>query len=155
VARALLITVLLSLLPAVRAQSAPQQPPAAPTTPPAAPATAPNPKEEEPPEEDVSLKPKEYALNPLQAAKELAAGNFYFKKGNMHAAAKRYLEATLWDPGSAEAFYKLGEASEKVRDFGTALEAYTKYLELDKNAKNGDALRKRIAKWPSASDPKK
>ena len=35
-------------------------------------------------------------------------------------------------------------------DYSTALEAYTKYLELDKNAKDGDALRKRIAKWPAS-----
>jgi tetratricopeptide (TPR) repeat protein len=114
------------------------------------PATAtPTPKEEEPPEEDVSLKPKEYALNPLQAQKEITAGNFYSKKGNHRAAQKRYLEATRWDSGSAEAFLKLGESSERLHDYGAALEAYTKYLELDKNAKDGDSLRKRIAKWPS------
>ena len=110
---------------------------------------------QEPPEEDEVLKPKEYVLNPLQAQKEITAGNFYDKKGNHRAAQKRYLEATRWDPSSAEAFLKLGESSEKLRDFTTALEAYTKYLELDKNAKNADALRKRIAKWPGGSDAKK
>jgi tetratricopeptide (TPR) repeat protein len=141
----------MSLLPIMRAQPAPQQPPATPTT------SAQIPKEEEPPEEDVSLKPKEYALNPLQAQKEITAGNFYSKKGNHRAAQKRYLEATRWDSGSAEAFLKLGESSEKLHDYSTALEAYTKYLELDKNAKDADALRKRIAKWPSPSkaDPVK
>jgi tetratricopeptide (TPR) repeat protein len=120
------------------------------------PKPAPNPaiEEQEPPEEDVTLKPKEYALNPLQAQKEITAGNFYSKKGNHRAAQKRYLEATRWDSGSAEAFLKLGESSEKLHDFTTALEAYTKYLELDKNAKDGDALRKRIAKWPAPkADP--
>ena len=105
-------------------------------------------QEQEPPEEDATLKPKEYALNPIQAQKEITAGNFYFKKGNYRAAQSRYEEATHWDPGSAEAFFKLGETSEKLRDFTTALEAYTKYMELDKNAKDVDALRKRIAKWP-------
>ena len=111
-------------------------------------------QEQEPPEEDVTLKPKEYALNPIQAQKEVTAGNFYEKKGNYRAAQSRYEEATHWDPGSAEAFLKLGETSEKLRDFTTALEAYTKYLELDKNAKDADALRKRIAKWPqSKGDP--
>ena len=112
-------------------------------------------QEQEPPEEDEIQKPKEYVLNPLQAQKEITAGNFYNKKGNTRAAQKRYLEATRWDPGSAEAFYRLGETSEKLHDYTSALEAYTKYLELDKNAKNADALRKRIAKWPSASDPPK
>jgi tetratricopeptide (TPR) repeat protein len=112
--------------------------------------------EQEPPEEDDTLKPKEYALNPIQAQKEITAGTFYSKKGNQRAAQKRYLEATRWDPGSAEAFLKLGESSEKLHDFTTALEAYTKYLELDKNAKDADALRKRIAKWPTPrTDPAK
>jgi tetratricopeptide (TPR) repeat protein len=144
---AALVSLLPTILPALRAQSAPPQPPA----------TSQTPKEEEPPEEDVSLKPKEYALNPLQAQKEITAGNFYSKKGNHRAAQKRYLEATRWDSGSAEAFLKLGESSEKLHDYSTALEAYTKYLELDKNAKDADALRKRIAKWPSPSkaDPVK
>jgi tetratricopeptide (TPR) repeat protein len=108
------------------------------------------PPEQEPPEEDESLKPKVYAFNPLQAQKEIAAGNYYAKKGNHRAAQKRYLEATRWDTSSAEAFLKLGESSEKLHDYSTALEAYTKYLELDKNAKDADGLRKRIAKWPSS-----
>jgi len=138
VARALLIALLLNgfLSGFLRGQQAPAPPAAA---------------EQEPPEEDVTLKPKEYALNPIQAQKEITTGNFYYKKGNYRAAQKRYLEATLWDPGAAEGFLKLGETSEKLRDFSTALEAYTKYLELDKNAKDADALRKRIAKWPSPS----
>jgi tetratricopeptide (TPR) repeat protein len=131
------------------ARGVPAQEPKAP--PPAAPQAA---QEQEPPEEDDSLKPKEYALNPIQATKEILAGDFYYKKGNTRAAAKRYLEATRWDPGSADAFYKLGETSEKMHDFGTALEAYTKYLELAKGAKNADAIRKRIAKWPGGSDSK-
>lgn len=107
-------------------------------------------QEQEPPEEDETLKPKEYAFNPIQAQKELTAGNFYYKKGNYRAAASRYREASRWDTNSAEAFYKLGESSEKLHDYTSALEAYTKYLELDKNAKDADALRKRIAKWPTS-----
>src|SRR5262249_55319484 len=87
----------------------------------------------EPPEEDEALKPKEYALNPVQAKKEITAGNFYMKKGNYRAAATRFLEASRWDPGSAEAFHRLGEASEKTSDFATAATAYAKYLELDKD----------------------
>jgi tetratricopeptide (TPR) repeat protein len=143
VARVLLMALLLNCFMGsfLRGQQAPPPPPAA---------------EQEPPEEDVSLKPKEYALNPLQAQKEITAGNFYSKKGNHRAAQKRYLEATRWDSGSAEAFLKLGESSEKLHDYSSALEAYTKYLELDKNAKDADGLRKRIAKWPSPkTDPAK
>ena len=110
--------------------------------------TPPNQKEQEPPEEDESLRPKEYVLNPLQAAKEITAGNYYFKKGNYTAAARRYAEATRWDPGSEAAFLKLGEVYEKTQNYAAAREAYSKYLELSKDAKNIDAVKKRMAKWP-------
>jgi hypothetical protein len=58
----------------------------------------------EPPEEDSSLKPREYSFNPVQAKKEIVAGNFYFKKGNYRAAVQRFTEATMWDSGLPEAF---------------------------------------------------
>jgi tetratricopeptide (TPR) repeat protein len=109
------------------------------------------PLEEEPPEEDESLVPKEYALNPLEATRNITTGNFYFKKGNVRAAAKRYLEATKWDPGSAEAFLKLGEADEKLKDRSGAREAYAKYLEISPDAKNAAEIKKKIEKWPSTS----
>ena len=50
----------------------------------------------EPPEEDEALQPKVYALNPVQAKKEIVAGDYYLKKPNYSAAVKRYLEATRW-----------------------------------------------------------
>lgn len=112
------------------------------------------PEEQEPPEEDESLKPKEYALNPLESARNLTAGNFYYKKGNYRAAAKRYLEATRWDPTSAEALLKLAEADEKVKDFPGAREAYTKYLALAPDAKNAAEIKKKIAKWPDQAAKK-
>lgn len=105
----------------------------------------------EPPEEDESLAPKVYALNPVQAKKEITAGDSYFKKPNYRAAANRYLEATRWDPGSAEGFLKLGEAREKLRQYGPAREAYLKYIELTDDPKEKDAVRKRMDKWPDAS----
>jgi tetratricopeptide (TPR) repeat protein len=104
-------------------------------------------QEEEPPEEDASMKTEEFVLNPLQANKEINAGNFYFKKGNFRAAKARYARATKWNPGSSEAFLKLGEAEEKLHDKQAARAAYEKYLDLAQDAKN-DALRKKIEKWP-------
>jgi tetratricopeptide (TPR) repeat protein len=108
----------------------------------------PKPLEEEPPEEDESLLPKEYALNPLESARNITAGNYYFKKGNFRAASRRYLEATRWDPSSVEAFLKLGESDEKIRDLAGARDAYTKYLALAPDAKNAEQIKKKIAKWP-------
>src|SRR5271155_1703402 len=112
-----------------------------------------NPAEQEPPEEDESLKPEEFSLNPLEAQKNITAGDYYFKtKKNYHAAARRYLRATKWDPGSPEAFLKLGESEEKLNDHAAARDAYEKYLELSPTAKNAEVIRKKIEKWPA---PKK
>jgi tetratricopeptide (TPR) repeat protein len=105
-------------------------------------------QEEEPPEEDESLKPKEYTLNPLEAARNVTAGNFYFKKGNYRAAARRYDEASKWDPGNADAFLRLGETDEKLKDRVGARGAYSKYLELAPEAKNADEVKKKLAKLP-------
>jgi tetratricopeptide (TPR) repeat protein len=100
----------------------------------------------EPPEEDESVArtEREYVLNPIQASKEMKIGDFYFKKGAYKAAQMRYEEATRWNPGLAEAFLKLGEASEKLKDDKAAQEAYTKYLELAPDAKNAPAIRKKL-----------
>lgn len=101
-------------------------------------------EEVEPPEEDAGLTPKVYEFNPLQAQKELSAGNFYMKKGSFKAAANRFREATRWDPTSALAFLKLGEAEEKRNEKEAAREAYKKYLELAPDAKNAAAIRKKL-----------
>ena len=127
-----------------------QQP--APPSPPA------QPQEQEPPEEDQSFKAKVYDFNPLKAAESIRVGEYYFKKGNFAAAKGRYKDATLFDPGSAEAFEKLGEVSEKLHDFATARDSYAKYLELaPPTAKDVEAVKKRLEKLPGSakSSPKK
>jgi tetratricopeptide (TPR) repeat protein len=109
------------------------------------PKTPPPPKEQqvqEPPEEDESLKPKEYAFNPLQAEKDIAIGNQYFKKHNYRAALSRYQEASKWNPGLAEAYLRIGEAAEKMRDKATAKQAYLKYIELAPDSKEAEQLKK-------------
>lgn len=106
------------------------------------------PEEDEPPEEDPSSKPQVYTLNPLEADRNITKGNFYFKKGNYRAAARDYLEATRWDPGSVVAFLKLAETDERMRDLAGAREAYTKYLELAPDSKNAAEIKKKIGKWP-------
>ena len=118
------------------------------------PKTAPKakPDEVEPPEEDESLKPQVYALNPLQAQRNITAGDFYFHaKKNYIAAQRRYVEATKWDPGNPEAFLKLGEADEKLKDFDGARDAYTKSLGLQTEAKGKAEIEKKIAKLPRSS----
>lgn len=103
-------------------------------------------KYEEPPEEDDSMKPKVYTLNPIEAERNVTAGTFYFKKGKYAAAQWRFNEATKWDPGSAEAFLKLGEVDEKLHDGKGAHDAYAKYLQISPDAKNSGEIRKKLAK---------
>lgn len=103
------------------------------------------PATQEPPEEDTNLvETKEYSFNPIQAEKEVKTGNFYAKKGNYKAASQRFLEATKWNPGLAEAWLRLGESLEKRKDTKGAKEAYAKYLELAPDAKNAALIKKKL-----------
>ena len=102
-------------------------------------------QEQAPPEEDESLKPKEYAFNPLEAQHDVQIGNYYFKKGNYKAAMSRFHEATLWNPNYAEAYLRLGESEEKMRDNKAARQAYAKYLELAPDSKEAEAIKKKLA----------
>jgi tetratricopeptide (TPR) repeat protein len=101
-------------------------------------------QEQEPPEEDENLKPKEYGFNPLQAAQDLKIGQFYYKKGNFKAAVRRFTDATRWDPNLAEAFLRLGETEERLKDKKAAEAAYAKYLELAPESKEAATLRKKL-----------
>jgi tetratricopeptide (TPR) repeat protein len=117
-----------------------QQKPADPPKP------AQQPKEEvvEPPEEDESLKPRVYEFNPLEAQKDVRTGDYYFKKGNFKAAAKRFEEATKYDPGCADAYLRLGDAMERLHDKKGAKAAYQKYIELKPDSKGAGSLRKKV-----------
>jgi tetratricopeptide (TPR) repeat protein len=102
------------------------------------------PQQQEPPEEDESLKPKEYGFNPLQASKEIKTGLFYKKKKSWKAAARRFEEALKWDPNSFEAYLNLGEVREKMNDSAGAKEAFTKFLELAPDSKVAPAIKKKL-----------
>jgi tetratricopeptide (TPR) repeat protein len=99
-----------------------------------------------PPEEDTGAAVnKEYAFNPIQAKKEIGIGDQYFKKGRYRAAAGRYTEATKWNTSDPEAWLKLGEAQEKLKDTKAAKEAYGKYLEVaDAKDKRVEEIRKKL-----------
>jgi tetratricopeptide (TPR) repeat protein len=102
-------------------------------------------QEQQPPEEDESLKPREYSFNPLEAEHDLQIGNYYFKKGSFKAAMNRFREATLWNPSYADAFLRLGDTEEKLKDKKAAQDAYAKYLELAPDGKEAEAVKKKLA----------
>jgi tetratricopeptide (TPR) repeat protein len=99
-----------------------------------------------PPEEDKAKIPDQYSFNPLRSKKEVTVGEFYFKKGDFKAAARRFLEATKWNDGNAEAWLRLGDAMEKMKDTKAAHEAWEKYIELAPDAKNAAEVRRKLEK---------
>lgn len=110
------------------------------------PAVSNNAKEEIPPEEDTSLATDSIKFNPLEAQKDITVGNEYYKKGNYRAAYNRYKLATQYDDSNNEAWLRLGETSEKLKDFQAAKEAFTKYLAAVPDAKNASEIRKKLDK---------
>src|SRR4051794_7897600 len=105
---------------------------------------APSAKEEVPPEEDTALTTTEYSFNPLQSNKDVSVGDQYYKNKKYRAAQLRYTSATKWNDGNAEAWLRLAEVAERLKDTGKAKEAYQKYLELASDAKNAADIRKKI-----------
>jgi len=103
-------------------------------------------QEEIPPEEDAALANIEYSFNPLQSTKDVGVGNQYLKKGKLRAAELRYTSATKWNDGNAEAWLRLGEVAERLKDTAKAKAAYEKYLDLAADAKNAKDIRKRMEK---------
>jgi len=97
-----------------------------------------------PPEEDKAKIQQQYSFNPLQSKKDVTVGEFYFKKGDFKAAAGRFREATKWNDGNAEAWLRLGDAEDKMKDAKAAHEAWEKYLQLAPEAKNAGEIRKKL-----------
>ena len=146
--RLLLALILIGLASAFAQSSQPQQ------TPPANPGELQkqrpqqktSDKDAAPPEEDTSIGTTTYSFNPLQAKKDIEIGNEYAKKHSYRAAANRFLSATKYNDGDAEAWLRLGEMEEKLRDKAAARDAYAKYVELAADAKNAPEIKKRIDK---------
>ena len=103
-------------------------------------------KEEVPPEEDTALTTTEYSFNPLQSTKDVNVGNQYYKNHKYRAAEMRYTSATKWNDGNAEAWLKLGEVAERLKDTDKARQAYQKYLGLASDAKNAAGHPKKVEK---------
>jgi tetratricopeptide (TPR) repeat protein len=114
------------------------------------PAAQPSP-DQLPPEEDKAKIQQQYSFNPLKSKNQLPVGEFYFKKGDFKAAAGRFREATRWNDGNAEAWLRLGDAEEKMKDTKAAQEAWEKYLQLAPEAKNAAEVRKKLEKLKKES----
>jgi TolA-binding protein len=106
----------------------------------------PPPDESNPPEEDESLIPEKLPFDPLAAERSIHVGDFYMHKGNARAALKRYEEASKYNPSSPDAFFKIGEAEEKLKDGDAASLAFQKVIHLAPKTKLAEEARKKIKK---------
>ena len=97
-------------------------------------------------DEEYRVVRQEYAFNPVQARNEMKVGRYYSKKGSHRAAAGRYLEATRWDVNFAEAYWRLGLAREKLSQSAEAIDAYSRFLEIEPTGRRAREVGKRLAK---------
>jgi tetratricopeptide (TPR) repeat protein len=105
------------------------------------------PEEDNPPEEDASVAPKVYPLNPLESERNIKVGNFYMRQRTLRgyrAAAGRFEDATRYNPSSAEAFFRLGEAQEKLKNKDAARAAFQKVLQLAPDSKFAHDAKKKL-----------
>ena len=103
------------------------------------------PDESNPPEEDESVAPKKYILNPLEAERNIKIGDFYWNKKNYRGALSRYKDATRYNPSSVEGFLKLGEAAERLNNGEEAKAAFRKVIALAPDSKFAVVARKKLA----------
>ncbi len=102
------------------------------------------PDEENPPEEDEALAPEKFPLNPLESDRNIRVGNYYWHRGKYRAAATRYERATRYNPSSPEAFYKLGEAEEKLKNKDAARLAFQRVMQISPDSKLANEAKKKI-----------
>ncbi len=102
------------------------------------------PDESEPPEEDESVAPEKFVLNPLESDRNIRVGNYYWHKGNYRAALGRYERATRYNPSSPEAFFKVGEAEEKLKNRDAARLAFEKVMKLAPDSKLAHDAKKKL-----------
>jgi len=102
------------------------------------------PDETNPPEEDESVAPKKYVLNPLEAKRNIDIGNEEFKGGHYQGALSRFIDATRYNPNSAEAFLRVGETQEKLHNNGRARIAFQKVIKLSPDSKFAEKAKKKL-----------
>ena len=89
-----------------------------------------------------------YPLNPLESDRCVKVGNFYMHKGTpqgYRAALSRYEEATKYNPNSPEAFFKVGEAHEKLKNEDAAKLAFQKVIQIAPDSKFAREAKKKLS----------
>lgn len=82
----------------------------------------------------------------MEAERSIRVGTYYMHKGKFRAALQRFELATRYNPSSPDAFFKVGEAEEKLKNEDAAKVAFTKVVHLAPNTKLAQEARKKIDK---------
>lgn len=99
-----------------------------------------------PPEEDESYAQEKFVFDPLEAKRNVKIGDFYWRKGDYLGAKNRYLRAVKFNPHSAEAFFKLGRAEEKLHHTAAAKAALKKAIQIAPDSKIAKKAKKQLGK---------
>ena len=97
------------------------------------------------PEEDEAVAPEKFVLNPLESERNVKVGDYYWHKGKYTAALRRYEWATRYNPSSAPAFYKVGEAEERLKNKDAARIAFRKVVDLAPDSKLAREAKKKLS----------
>lgn len=103
--------------------------------------------DQNPPEEDESVAPEKFVLDPLESDRNVKVGNFYMHQGKpagYRAALHRYERATKFNPSNVEAFYKIGEAQEKLKNKDGAKAAFEKVIQIAPDSKFAHEAKKKL-----------
>ena len=103
--------------------------------------------DQNPPEEDESVAPEKFVLDPLESERNVKVGNFYMHKGTpsgYRAALHRFERATKFNPGNVEAFFKIGEAEEKLKNKDAARTAFERVIQIAPDSKQAHEAKKKL-----------
>ncbi len=102
------------------------------------------PEESLPPEEDESIIPEKVPFNPMESDRSIKVGNYYWHKGKYRAALQRYELAAKYNPSSAEAYFKVAETEEKLKNVDAAKIAFQKVIKLAPDSKLAQEAKKKL-----------
>jgi len=89
-------------------------------------------------------------FNPKLAEEDVRVGGFYLKNGDYKGAYTRYKEATLVNPGNADAVFGLAESARGLKKNDEALENYQLYLDAIPNGKKSKEALKALKSLSAA-----
>ena len=102
------------------------------------------PEESLPPEEDESIIPEKVPFNPMESDRSIKVGNYYWHKGKYRAALQRYELAAKYNPNSAEAYFKVAETEEKLKNADAAKIAFQKVIKLAPESKLAQEAKRKL-----------